>query len=94
MTKDEVAESMGEPHWFVAYSCTLQQVGEAASGWKWKWPAKEALEVKVSPLVCAIWEETGMDLTMACIKLLGTQPSSHILQGGGGPCSPHSFFLG
>ena len=28
---------------------------------------REALEVKVSPLVRAFWEETGMDLTMACI---------------------------
>ena len=69
MTKEEVAEGMGEPHWFVAYSCTLQQVGEAAHGQKWGWPAKEALEVKVSPLVHAFWEETGMDLTMACLKL-------------------------
>ena len=69
MTKEEVAESVGEPHWFVAYSCTLQHVGEAAHGWKWQWPAREALEVKVSPLVHAFLEETGMDLTVACNKL-------------------------
>ena len=64
-----MAEGMGEPHWFVAYSCALQWVGEAAHGQKWVWPAREALEVKVSPLVYTFWEETGMDLIMACIKL-------------------------
>ena len=69
MTKEEVAEGVGEPHWFVAYSHALQQVGEAACGQKWEWPAREALEVKVSPFVCAFWEETGTDLTVACIKL-------------------------
>ena len=69
MTKEEMAEGMGEPHWFMAYSCTLQWVGEAACGWKWEWPAKEALEVKVFPLVHAFWKETGMDLTVACLKL-------------------------
>ena len=26
---------LGEPHWFVAYSCVLQRVGEAACGRKW-----------------------------------------------------------
>ena len=60
---------MGEPHWFVAYSRTLQWVGEAAHGQKWEWPAREALEVKVSPLVHAFWVETGTDLTVACVKL-------------------------
>ena len=30
---------------------------------------RETLQVKVSPLVHAFWEETGEDLTMACIKL-------------------------
>ena len=69
MTKEEVAEGVGEPHWFVAYSCALQQVGEAAHGQKWEWPAREALEVKVSPLVCTFWEETSTDLTVACVKL-------------------------
>ena len=69
MTKEEVAEGVGEPHWFMAYSCTLQQVGEAAHRWKWEWPAREALEVKVSLLVHAFWEETGADLTVACVKL-------------------------
>ena len=69
MTADEVAEGVGEPRWFMAYSFTLQQVGEAACGQKWEWPAEEALEVKVSPLVHTFWEETSADLTMACIKL-------------------------
>ena len=69
MTEEEVAEGVGEPHWFVAYSRTLQWVGEAAHGWKWEWPVREALEVKVSPLVHAFWEETSTDLTVACIKL-------------------------
>ena len=69
MTEEEVAEGVGEPHWFMAYSHTLQQVGKAAHGQKWEWLMREALEVKVSLLVHAFWEETGMDLTMACIKL-------------------------
>ena len=74
MTKDEVVEGMGEPHWFMAYSHALQRVGEAAHGQKWEWLAKKALEVKVSPLVCTFWEETSEDLTMACLKLLGACP--------------------
>ena len=69
MTMDKVAEGIGETHWFMAYSHALQRVGKAACGQKWEWPAREAFEVKVSPLVCAFWEETGADLTMACIKL-------------------------
>ena len=69
MTEDEVAEKVGEPHWFITYSYSLQQVGEAASGQKWAWPAKEGLEVKVFPLIHAFWEEVGIDLTLACLKL-------------------------
>ena len=69
MTEGEVAEGVLEPHWFMAYSHMLQWVGKAACGWKWVWPVREALEVKVFPLVHAFWEETGADLTMACIKL-------------------------
>ena len=69
MTEEEVAEGMGEPHWFMAYSCALQWVGEAACGWKWEWPTREALEVKVSPVVLTFWQETGVDLTVTCIKL-------------------------
>ena len=69
MTDEEMAGGMGEPHWFVAYSHALQQVGEAACGRKWEWPGREALEVKASPLVIAFWHETGMDLTVASLKL-------------------------
>ena len=69
MTEEEMAGGVEEPHWFVAYSCALQQVGEAAHGWKWEWPVRETLQVKVSLLVHAFWEETGVDLTTACIKL-------------------------
>ena len=42
---------MGEPHWFVAYSHALQQVGEVACRRKWE-VRREALEIKASPLVC------------------------------------------
>ena len=38
---------VGEPHWFMAYSRTLQQVGEAAHGWKWEWPVGKTPEVRV-----------------------------------------------
>ena len=55
MTKEEVVEGMGEPHWFVAYSCALQWVGEAAHRQKWEWPVGKTLEVRVSPLVHAFW---------------------------------------
>ena len=51
MTDEEITGGMGEPHWFMAYSHTLQQVGEAAHGWKWEWPMREALEVK-PPHLC------------------------------------------
>ena len=44
----ETEGGWGEPHWFVAYSCALQRVGEAAHRRKWDaW--QESLEVKVSP---------------------------------------------
>ena len=52
---EEVVRGMGEPHWFVAYSCALQQVGKVACGRKWEWPRREALEIKASALVCAFW---------------------------------------
>ena len=41
---------------------------------KWEWPTREALEVKASPLVCAFWQETGVDLTVASIKLCWESP--------------------
>ena len=69
MIKEETAGGIGKPQWFVAYSHALQWVGEAARGKKWELPMREALEVKVSPLVCTFWQETGSDLTVACIKL-------------------------
>ena len=74
MTKEEVSEGVDEPLWFVAYSCALQWVGEAAHRWKWEWPVGKTPEVRVSPLVHAFWEETGVDLTVACIKLCWEPP--------------------
>ena len=69
MTDEEMAGGVGEPHWFVAYSCTLQWVGEVAQRRKWEWPWGEALEVRASPLVCIFWHKTGTDLTVASLKL-------------------------
>ena len=69
MTDEEMAGGMGEPHWFMAYSHALQWVGKVAHEWKWEWPMREALEVKASPLVHAFWNKTGVDLTVASIKL-------------------------
>ena len=80
MTKEEVAEGVGEPHWFMAYSHTLQWVGEAAHGQKWEWPAREALEVKVSPLVHTFWEETDAEPTPSgifCKREKG--PVAHVI---------------
>ena len=58
---------MGELHWFVAYSHTLQGVGEVAHRRKYDtW--QEALEIKASPLVCAFWCETDVDLTIVSVK--------------------------
>ena len=67
ITDEEVEGGMGEPHWFVAYSYTLQQVGELACGRRWE-VRREALEIKASPLVRAFWHETDIDLMMASIK--------------------------
>ena len=53
----------------MAYSHTLQQVGEVAHGRKWEWLRRDALEIKASPLVCAFWHKTGVDLTVASAKL-------------------------
>ena len=57
MTKEEVLEDIDEPIWFTAYSHALQQVGEAAHGWRWEWPVGKTPKVRVSPLVQAFWEE-------------------------------------
>ena len=73
MTKEEVSEGIDEPLWFMAHSHALQQVGKAACRWKWEWLVGKTPEVRVSPLVHTFWEETGMDLTMACVKL-GAHP--------------------
>ena len=35
LTDQEVEGGVGEPHWFMAYSCMLQRVGEAAHRRKW-----------------------------------------------------------
>ena len=75
---EEVAGGVGEPHSFVAYSHALQWMGEAAHGRKWEWPRREALEIKASPLVHAFWCETGVDLTVASVKLLGANPQGTV----------------
>ena len=67
LTDQEAEGGMGEPHWFVAYSCTLQRVGKVARRRKWE-AQQEALEIKASPLVHAFWCETDVDLTMASVK--------------------------
>ena len=77
ITDEEVEGGMGEPHWFVAYSCTLQQVGEAACRRKWEL-RREALEIKASLLVHAFWHETDMDLMMVSVKLCW-EPASRTL---------------
>ena len=68
ITDEEVEGVVGEPHWFVAYSCALQQVGKVAHGRKSE-SKREALEIKASPLVHAFWHETDVDLTIASVKL-------------------------
>ena len=67
LTDEEAEEGMGEPHWFMAYSCTLQQVGKVACGRKWE-VRREVLEIIASPLVYAFWHETDVDLMMASVK--------------------------
>ena len=67
LTDEEAERGMGEPHWFMAYSCMLLQVGEVANRRKWE-ARREALEVKASPLVHAFWHKTDVDLMMVSIK--------------------------
>ena len=69
MTREEVLEGVDEALWFAAYSYALQWVGEAAHEWKWEWPVGKMPEIRVSPLVHAFWEETGVELAVASIKL-------------------------
>ena len=66
---EEAVGGMGEPHWFMAYSCMLQWVGKAAHGRKWECLRREALEIKASLLVCAFWCEIDVDLMMASVML-------------------------
>ena len=68
ITDKEAVGGMGEPHWFMAYSHTLQWVGEVACQRKWE-SRREALEIKASPLVCTFWHKTDVDLMMASVKL-------------------------
>ena len=68
ITDEEGVGGLGEPHWFVAYSRVLQQVGEVAHRRKWEL-RREVLEIKASLLVRAFWHETDMDLMMASVKL-------------------------
>ena len=63
----ETEGGWGELHWFVAYSRTLQRVGEAAHRRKWD-ARRESLEVKASPLVRAFWHENDIDLMRVSIK--------------------------
>ena len=69
MTWDEVQGDMDNSLWFQKYFRTLQRVGEAMCSWRWQWPKGKAREVKVSPLVRAFWEETGVELTASCTRL-------------------------
>ena len=74
MTKEEMSEGINETLLFAAYSHALQQVGEVARRFKWEWPVGKTPEVRVSPLVHDFWEETGMDLSVTCIKLYWESP--------------------
>ena len=80
MTREEVSEGVDEPLWFVAYSHALQQVGEEVCRQKWEWPVGKTPEVRVSLLVHAFWEETGVELTTACIKLCWELPPRSIFR--------------
>ena len=74
MTKEEMLEGVDELLWFAAYSCALQWVDEVAHGQKWECPVGKTPEVRVSLLVHTFWEETGVDLSVACIKLCWEPP--------------------
>ena len=74
MTREEVLEGVDNPLWFVAYSRALPQVGEAAHGRRWEWPVGKTPEVRVSQLVHAFWEETGVELAVAYIKFCWELP--------------------
>ena len=80
MTREEVLECVDNALWFMAYSHTLQRVGEAMHGRWWQWPVGKALEVGVSPLVRAFWEETGIKLTASCMRLCWELPPRSVLR--------------
>ena len=69
MTRDEVQGDVDNLLRFEVYSCTLQRVREAVHSRWWQWPKGKAWEVKVSPLVRAFWEKTGIELTASCTRL-------------------------
>ena len=90
---EEVVEGVGEPHWFLAYSCMLQRVGEVVCGRKWELRG-ETLEIKASPLVHAFWHKTDVELTMASVKLCW-EPAPRALyhQRDNGPTTPVISYL-
>ena len=80
MTREEVLKGVDEPLWYATYSHTLQWVSEVACGWKWEWPVWQMLEVRVSPLVHAFWEEAGIELTTSCVKLCWELPPRSVFR--------------
>ena len=80
MTREEVLQGIDEPLWFASYSHALQWVDEAAHGRKWEWSVGKMPEVRVSPLVHAFWEETGVKLAAACVKLCWELPLRSIFR--------------
>ena len=74
MTREEVLGGVDDSVWFVAYSCTLQWVGEATRSQQWQWPVGRTPEVGVCPLVHAFWEETHIKLATSCVKLCWELP--------------------
>ena len=74
MMWDEVQGDVDNLLWFEAYSHTLQRVREAVHGRQWQWSKGKAWEVKVSPLVRAFWEETGIELATSCTRLCWELP--------------------
>ena len=77
MTWEEVLENVDDSLWFVAYSCALQRVGEAAHSQQWQW---KAWEVGVSSLVRAFWDETGIELAISCTKLCWELPPRDVFR--------------
>ena len=74
MMGDEVQEDVDNSLWFEVYSHTLQRVRQAVCGWWWQWPKGKVREVKVSPLVRAFWEASGIELATSCTRLCWELP--------------------